>query len=136
MKKILTSGLVAGIVAGALLFVGITNAAPNTNFSWTAPTNYEDGTIIPGTDILSYTIYCGTTLGGPYDFSYPAGTGETTTVDVATCVQGTPGTYYFVATAFSPDFNAESAFSNEATRIYTAIDLGKVPTAPVLISVN
>jgi len=120
-----------------MFIVSIASAAPNTDFTWTAPTNYVDGQIIPATDILSYTIYCSATQGGPYNDVYPAGIAENiANLDVGSCVQGVPGTYYFVATAFSPDFNAESAFSGEASRTYSAIDLGKVPNPPVLISVQ
>ena len=125
---------------GALLLLSLVMgvyAAPNTTFTWTAPTNYEDGSVIPATDILSYTIYCSNTQGGPYNFSFPAGTAESIpNLDVGACVQGVPGTYYFVATAYSPDYASESAFSGEATRTYTAIDLGKVPNPPVLVSVQ
>ena len=135
MKKILIPGLVASLSA-VLLFIGVTYAAPNSTYTWTAPTNYEDGSVIPGTDILSYTIYCGDTQGGPYPFNFPAGTGTSIQVDVATCVQGTPGTYYYVATTTSPAFNTESVFSNEISRTYTAGELGKIPNAPVLVSVN
>ena len=128
----------AGIIAGVLLLLGsIAVSAPNTDFTWTAPTNYEDGSVIPATDLLSYTIYCSNTSGGPYNSSYPAGTAESiANLDVGSCVQGIPGTYYFVATAYSPDYAAESQYSNEATRTYTAVELGKVPNPPVLISVN
>ena len=131
MKKYLMA-IMLGIMA-----TFIVSAAPNSSFTWSAPTNYEDGTIIPATDILSYSIYCSATQGGPYNNIYPAGIGQSiSNVDIATCVQGIPGTYYFVATTFSPDFNTESLFSNEVSRTYTAQDLGKVPNAPVLLSVQ
>lgn len=112
-------------------------AAPISNFSWSAPTQYVDSTTIPPTDILGYKIYCGANTGGPYPYIYDVGsTVEAATQDVGTCVQGVPGTYYFVATATSTDYNAESAYSNEATRTYTAADLGKVPLPPTLLSVQ
>ena len=126
---------------GALLLLALplgVFSAPNTNFSWTAPTNYEDGSIIDTTsDPLSYTVYCGTAQGGPYNITFDAGVNvETNTIDVGACVNGIPGTYYFVATATSSSFNTESNFSNETSRTYTAVDLGKVPNAPILISVQ
>ena len=112
-------------------------ADPVSNFSATAPTQYEDGNMIPATDVLSYTLYCSDTLGGPYLFSYDAaGLDPGTQIDIATCVQGVPGTYYFVATATSGTFSSESANSNEATRTYSAIDLGKTPLAPTLFTVQ
>jgi len=112
-------------------------AAPNSDFSWTEPTQYEDGTTIPASDVLGYRIYCGSAQGGPYPYVYDVGSAVQAAVqDVGTCVQGLPGTYYFVATATSSTFNEESNFSNEATRTYTAADLGKVPLPPTLFDVQ
>jgi len=131
--------IIAALAFAVLTFsaLNIVNAAPNSNFSWTAPIQYVDGNMIPATDILTYRVYCGNTAGGPYIYSYDAGSAvEAATLDVGSCVQGTPGTYYFVATAYSTDFSEESAFSNEATRTYTAQDLGRVPLPPTLLSVQ
>lgn len=130
-----------GVLAAFATFIALTpnlNAAPNTDFTWTEPTNYEDATVIPATDSLSYTLYCSNVAGGPYTVYGVIGTDTTSAiaVDLNTCVNGVPGTYYFVLTATSADFNAESAYSNEATRTYTAADLGKVPLPPVIVSVN
>lgn len=137
MKKIFIAALAASLI-GAILIVGTAYAAPNTVFSWTAPTNYEDGSVLdPILDPLTYTIYCGTQQGGPYNITFDAGVNvETNTIDVGACVNGIPGTYYFVATALSSSFNTESANSGELAKVYTAADLGKVPNAPVLISVQ
>ena len=130
---------------GALAAIGVMfalapnlDAAPNTDFTWTEPTNYEDATVIPATDSLSYTLYCSNVSGGPYTVYGVIGVDTTSAVavDLNACVGGVPGTYYFVLTATSADFNAESAYSNEASRTYTAVDLGKVPLPPVIISVN
>ena len=124
-------------VGAVLLMVGVVSAAPNTDFSWTEPTQYEDGNVIPATDILSYTLQCGNTSGGPYNFQFAMGSSvSTANVDVGACVGGVPGTYYFVATATSADFNTESVFSNEASRTYTAADLGKVPLPPTLFTIQ
>lgn len=129
---------VMAALAGVFALSPNLQAAPNTDFSWTEPTNYEDGTIIPATDILTYGLYCSNTSGGPYTFYGNIGvdTNSAVAVDLAACVNGVAGTYYFVLTATSADFNAESAFSNEASRTYTNIDLGKVPLPPVIISVQ
>lgn len=126
---------------GALLLLALplgVFSAPISDFIWTAPTNYQDGSIIDTVaDPLSYTIYCGTTQGGPYTINFDAGVNvESGTIDVGACVNGIPGTYYFVATATSSSFGTESPNSNEISRTYTAIDLGKVPNAPILISVQ
>ena len=136
MKKILGM-FVAGLAASVFFTLGIVSAAPNSDFSWTAPIQYEDGNVIPATDIIDYRIYCGIAAGGPYPYQYVAGTTvEAATIDVGTCVQGSPGTYYFVATSFSTDFNTESVFSNEVNKTYSAADLGKVPLPPTLFSVQ
>jgi hypothetical protein len=131
MKKVLIVAL------GILMTFGIVSAAPNSDFSWTPPTNYEDGTVIVG-DPLDYILYCSNNSGGPYNFSYPVGTdiSSIAQLDVASCVQGVPGTYYFVATATSTLQGTVSDFSNEASRTYTAQELGKIPNAPTLLSVQ
>jgi len=134
MKKVKSR---LGVLLLLALPLGVISA-PNTNFTWTAPTNYEDGSILDTVaDPLSYTIYCGTAQGGPYNITFDAGINvESGTIDIGACVNGIPGTYYFVATATSSSFNTESAFSGEVSRTYTAVDLGKVPNAPILISVQ
>jgi hypothetical protein len=124
----------------ALILVAVlqeAKAVPVSEFSATPPTQYEDGTMIPATDVLSFRIYCSDTLGGPYLFSYDTPTiAPGTQIDVSTCVQEVPGTYYFVATAISQTFSSESGDSNEVTRTYSAIDLGKTPLAPTLFTVQ
>lgn len=112
-------------------------ADPIANLSATAPTQYVDGTAIPGTATITYRVYCGTTS-GTYNYMYNAPNLDPgTSIDVASCVQGQPGTYYFVATAESSEYpGAESAWSNEATRTWTASDLGKVPNAPTLFTIQ
>ena len=131
-------GVFATLVAALFAMEATIQAAPNTTFTWTEPTNYEDGTIIPATDVMTYGLYCGTVSGGPYTFYGNIGVDTTSAVnvDLNACVNGVPGTYYFVLTAHSGDFNAESRFSNETFRVYTAVDLGKVPLPPVIVSVQ
>ena len=136
MKKLNIGAL--GILAVLVSLTPNLNAAPNSDFSWTEPTNYVDGTIIPATDQLSYTLYCGNVQGGPYNFVDIIGVDTTSAiaVDLNSCVNGVPGTYYFVLTATSADFNSESDYSGEASRTFNASELGKVPLPPVIISVN
>ena len=125
---------IIGLSVVLLTVVGL--AAPNTLFTATPPTNYEDGTVIPATDLLTYSVSCGLQTGGPYTLvTSGLGSLNSTPVDVGSCVTS-PGTYYFVATATSADFVTESTFSNEIAKTYTAADLGKVPVAPILISVQ
>lgn len=76
--------------------------ARNRTLIWEDPDN-------PAGTITKYTIYYGTTAGGPYTLGkidIPAGTltGQVTLGK---------GTYYFVVTASNPD--SESPYSNEAT---------------------
>jgi len=129
-----------GAAVGLMLLpwaASLTHAAPVSDFSAIPPTQYEDGNIIPATDILAYRIYCSNTQGGPYLFSFDTPTiAVGTSIDVATCVLGVPGVYYFVATAISGTFGTESGNSNETTRTYTAADLGKTPLAPTLFTVQ
>lgn len=125
------------LLIGWLSLLSVVSATPLSDFTWTPPTNYNDGTVIPSSDTLTYRLYCSTTSGSGYIFinSYVGGS-SAQSVDVSACVNGVPGTYYFVATASSSVYNSESAYSNEITRTYTATDLGKVPNAPILISVT
>lgn len=111
-------------------------AAPDATLSATAPTQYEDGTMIPTTDTLTYKVYCGSAQGN-YPFVFDAPNLDTgTTIDISACVAGSPGTYYFVATATSTVHVTESGWSNETSRVYTASDLGKTPLAPTLLTIG
>ena len=133
MKKLIATGLVIVAFTSGLFAV----AAPSSNFSWNEPTNYQNGQVIdPTADLITYNLYCGTTTGGPYNFVQEILGGSSATVDVASCVNGVPGTYYFVLTANSTLYNSESVFSNEAAHTYTTTDLGLVPNAPVLLSIQ
>ena len=126
------------VLAVLLGFVGLTYASPLSTFSWTPPTNYENGQVLDTTvDPLTYNLYCSDTSGGPYSFVTTFNGGSSAAgVDVASCVQGVPGTYYFVLTAVSSVYNAESGYSNELAKTYTVSDLGLVPNAPVLLSIQ
>ncbi len=55
MKRILTV---------LLLLAPLTVTGVNlSTFNWDAPTTYNDGSAMPGSDIASYTVYCGTSAG-------------------------------------------------------------------------
>ena len=119
----------------SLLLSFTAEAAPSSTFTWTDPIQYEDGTMIPVTDTLSFQLYCGGTSGGPYNNSILFTTPSPSQENMAFCVNGVPGVYYMVATATSTN-GEESAFSNETTRTYTAGDLGKIPLPPTLLQVQ
>jgi hypothetical protein len=84
MKKILTG------ISLLLISTGIFSA-PNSDFSWSDPTNYEDGTIIdPNVDTLTFSIYCSNTQGGPYTLVEANLPNSPQTVDVQSyhvCIQ-------------------------------------------------
>ncbi len=121
-----------------LLLSGLAFAGPDAALSATAPTLYEDNTVIdPNADTLTYTVWCGNTTGAR-TFMYDADglTDAGATIDIAACVQGQVGTYYFVATATSSLHGTTSVYSNETTRFYGAGDLGKTPNAPTLLIIG
>lgn len=106
-------------------------------FSATAPTLYEDGDPIGLDDTLSYFLYCGTSSG-----DYTAALNVTAdlvnggeTIDVGPCVSS-PGTYYFVATAYSFLYKSESVYSNETSKLFIAADFDHIPMAPTFLSIN
>ena len=77
----------------ATLIAAPTWAAPDADLSATAPTQYENGNVIPASDAITYVVLCGTASGGGYPYVYTA-TGLTTggvVIDISTCVQGQPG---------------------------------------------
>jgi hypothetical protein len=108
-------------------------ADPFKEWNWTGPTEYENGTLIPAEDDLSFNLYCGTTEGGPYD-QYSALLTEPPpdVQDMGPLVMNTPGTYYCVSTATSSLWNSESAYSNEVAFTVLPSDLGLRPKPPVL----
>jgi hypothetical protein len=115
-----------------VLFALTSTAGPVAKFSMEAPTHYDDGTVIPATDILNYTIYCSKTMGGPYDVSWDVGTSPVVeALDLFDCVNEA-GNYYFVATATSSALGTTSAFSNEISKFYSANQIFKKPNPPVL----
>lgn len=120
---------VAIILLGSLTI----SAEPTKTWDWTPPTEYENDLPIPSSDILSYTLYCGTIEGGPYDqFITAMNTPPPQDMDMAPLVGNTPGEYYCVLTATSSTHLVESAFSNEANFTVLPGDLGYRPKPPVL----
>lgn len=113
------------IIIGLLAFLlTIPALAGEATVSWTAPTQYEDGTSLPTNQIQSYKVYYGKTSGGPYGFVITVGGGLTT----ATITGLEAGTWYFVATTVATN-GLESAQSNQVAK--TVLSTSK-PKAPVL----
>lgn len=119
----------------ALLLLGsITiQADPFHEWSWTAPTAYENGSQIPATDNLIFTLKCGTDQGGPYDkFEAVLAKPPPDTLDMGLLVQNKPGSYFCIATATSTLYSSESDPSNEVNFNVLPSDLGLRPQPPVL----
>lgn len=128
MKRAIQA-LVMLVLLGSLTI----QADPFKEWNWTDPTEYENGTLIPENDDLSFYLKCGNTQGGPYDqyetlLTEPAPSVE----DMGPLVMNTPGTYYCVATATSSLHGTESDFSNEVNFTVLPSDLGLRPKPPVL----
>ncbi len=97
----------ASLSAFAIAVVQVANGS--VTLRWTAPTQSADGSAL--TDLAGYRIRYGTTPG-----NYPtAVTFNNPGISSAVIDNLTPGTYYFVCTAFDTS-NNESVFSNEATK--------------------
>ncbi len=106
-------------------------------FTARAPLTYEDGMNIGSDDTLSYFLYCGE-VSGDYNIALNVTTdlvegGEE--VSVSLCVT-TPGTYYFVGTAYSFLYKTESVYSNEITKTFIAQDFTHIPNPPTILSVS
>lgn len=134
MKKLLTELLLLMVV----LMSAPVWAEPNPNMSATAPTLYDDDTPIPSSDILAYTVWCNDLDNGMYFYSFgvvgltePGGA----TFDISRCVKGRAGTYFFVATVWSPLKMTRSIYSNQVTRTYEIGDFGPTPRSPTLMTI-
>lgn len=82
--------------------IGLAQVTRGRTLAWEDPDN-------PAGSVTKYTVYWGTTTGGPYTLGkldIPAGT-------LKGSVTLAKGTYYFVVTASNAD--SESPYSNEAT---------------------
>lgn len=128
MKRIVQF-LIAALLLGSLTI----QADPFKEWNWSPPTQYVNGSTIPPSDDLSYTLYCGNTQGGPYDlFSASLTKPPPDNMDMAPLVNDVPGVYYCVATATSSIYLSESDYSGEASFSVTGEALGFVPEPPVL----
>ena len=130
MKRII-QGVVWAVLLGSLTI----QADPFKTWTWTEPTQYENGNPIHSTDTITYTLYCNDTSGEqgePYEIAIALDDpGAPPSIeDMAPVVRGRAGTYYCVATAASFAFNTESAFSAETNFIVTAASIGNVPRPP------
>ena len=115
--------------------VSVVIALPDKTFSWTGPTEYVDGTPIPATDTITYTIKCGNKSGGPYPVEFSA-SASPLFQDLSALVQNMPGVYYCVAVAHSATYNTSSAYSDQVNFTVTASDLTRVPSKPTALTLR
>lgn len=99
--------------------------------SWTAPTTFTDGSTIPSTDTISYSVYeatqaIGSTCTSP-TFSTPVVTGVTTLNWVTPAYTG-PGTYCYAVT--DTINGVESGFSN-TVQTTVPVPKGNPPQATI-----
>lgn len=135
MKKFL---LLFIFLAASAMFSTSANADTTVNFEATAPTMYESGQSIGSDDTLSYFVYCGT-VSGVYTIAFNMTNdfvnngGER--ISVSLCATS-PGTYYFVATAYSFLYQTESIYSNEVNITFSTQDFAQIPMSPFITSVS
>ena len=121
------------VIALTLLGSLTISADPLKTWSWTDPVRYENGQNIPTGDLITRTLKCGNTSGGPYSSQTIFVSQSSPSVeDMVFVVGGVPGTYYCVSTVWSLEFLSESGPSNEANFIVVPGALGFVPNPPVL----
>jgi hypothetical protein len=119
---------VAIILLGSLTI----QADPFKTWDWISPTEYENDSLIPASDELSYRLKCGAIEGGPYNLYETTMIDKPSLQDMGPLVANAPGTYYCVATATSSAHATESAPSNEVNFTVLPSDLGLRPKPPVL----
>jgi len=96
------------LVVMMLLLPFTVTSAPVSEFVWTAPGSYDDGSPIQPGDIQTYTIYCGTV---PGNYSAIAPTGSDIPWFPINAVVSVDGEYFCAVTATAKGF--ESPFSEE-----------------------
>ena len=129
MMKRFIQILITVILLGSLTI----KADPIKTWNWTAPNTYENGALIPGGDLTSYTLHCGMQKDGPYPASQVFQMQVSPSLeDMDFVVAGLPGTYYCVATVNSIAHLTTSGYSNEVPFVMTPWTLGFVPNPPTL----
>jgi len=126
------------LVIAALLMSTVALAALLKTFSWTNATQYENGAVLPPSDIFT-TIHCGITSGGPYEVEVGASLdGDVSAqLDVQPLIDqyGTT-TFYCVARHNSIQYQTISADSGEVNFTVTPSDAGFVPNPPTNLTIQ
>lgn len=129
MKHKLVKLTIAIILLGSLVVQG----APFKTWSWKDPTTYTNSLPIPAGDLITRTLKCGTTQGGPYpNVAIFVSQISPSVEDMVFVVNGVPGEYFCVSTVWSLGHMTQSGFSNERPFTVTPTGLGFVPNPPVL----
>ena len=120
---------IAAILLGSLTI----QADPIKTWNWGAPTEYENGDLIPAGDLYNYTLHCSNNAGAPYEASKVFEMQVSPSIeDMAFIVAGLPGEYYCVSSVSSLLHLTTSGFSNEVNFTVLPAALGFVPNPPIL----
>ena len=95
-----------------LLLPSVAFAGTSAVISWSTPTQYEDGSTLAPSDILTYTVYYGTSSGN-YTKQVTVAPPNTSVT-----ISGLSGTYYFAASTTTTEME-ESALSSEISGRFT-----------------
>ena len=116
MKKV----IIACLMVVALF--SIAYAAGTATVTWTAPTQYVDGTALPASDIAVFTVYHGTAPGNYTEKVTVLGTAAKTYAYSSLPT----GTHYFTVTAttIAAKGGLESAYAPEASKVISAVAPG------------
>jgi len=129
MKHRAVKFVVTAVLLGSLTI----QADPIKTWFWDAPTEYENGSLIPGGDLINFRLYCGMIEGGPYPASKIFEMQVAPSIeDMDFVVAGLPGMYYCVSTVESLAHMTISGDSNEVNFTVAPGQLGFVPKPPVL----
>lgn len=97
--------------------------AGDLTLTWTPPTLRADGTPLSPQDIDGYSVYYGSTSGGPYPNKVDVADGAAVT---ATIVGLSPGTYFVVMTTYDVD-GRESVYSTQVAKTINGAVQNVVP---------
>ena len=111
------------LFATTLVFLSSVASAGSATLSWTAPTQYEDGSALPASELANYKIYYGNSTGVYSGFITVSA--ATTSYTVNNLTSGL--TYYFVVTAVATNAQ-ESVYSNEGVKVIPSTKKPKSPT--------
>lgn len=125
--------VIFSILFGIISLLPMQAKAADVSINWQAPTENIDGT--PLTDLAAFKVYIGTESRNytqTISINDPSRTSATATITLP--VNPGENTFYIAMTAIDDDGN-ESGYSNEITRVISAVD-DIAPMPPVIITVT